>query len=303
MKVKLALVLAGALVICFLPGCRDFTAEEYHQAQADRAAAEGKVAGLEEELEVQKATVADLQTELEARQAEIDDLEAELEARQAQIADLEAELEGYPAQIADLEAELETYLAQIADLETELETYLAQIADLEAQLEAAQEETTTTDGTTEETPEPSIPLDEEDFRYRGFEGRLVSVHVAAANATWTDNKVTVSLEITNTSTRKIYLDLLQVEAYDQMYIWGEWEITEEGETTVGVSPLAIYPTWQEDRETLWPGETLRFDTEWTFGPLSDEITVKFSVIRTLEDKIKYASDDVIPLLTVIRPSS
>ena len=280
MKVKLALSVLGALVICFLPGCRDFAAEEYSQAKAGRAEAQAMVLELQRELQAERAKVAELESELEACQAEIADLETQLKERRAEITDLEIERQAYQADIAELKAELMRCQAQIAALEAELETSEPEII-------------------ATETEEPTA-LQEEDFRYRGFEGRLVSVQVATVNATWDGNKLTVTFELTNTCQRKIHLDLLQVEAHDQMLMKGESEAPVDPENPE--APLVIYPTLQ-DNEWAWPGETVRFDAVWIFGPLSKVITIEFSVVRTREDTFKYAVDDIIPSLTVTRPSS
>jgi len=235
-----------------------------------------------------EATIAELESELATHQTEIADVEAELKALHdtysSKIADLQAELETYQVEIASHGTELETYQAEIADLEDE-------IATLEAELATYQTET----GTTEEgtpPPEPAF-LQEEDLRYRGYEGRLISVRVVMVDATWDENTVTISWELTNTSSRRIHLDLLSVKAHDQMGIWGESDDP--------VEPLVIYPDLQ-DIEMPWPGETVQFNTEWLFGPRSDEITVEFVVVRSQEDTLNYASDDVLPNFYVTRPS-
>lgn len=93
MKSKLVLVLVGALVLSFLPGCRDFTMEEYYEAKAERAEAQEIIAELQAQLKVEEATVAELRRELETSQASNAELELELEAHQARITELIAQLE------------------------------------------------------------------------------------------------------------------------------------------------------------------------------------------------------------------
>jgi len=281
MKVKLAVSVLGILAICLLPGCQDHTAEQYSQAVADRAKAQARVLELQRELQAEQAeqaTVAELESELETYQAEITDLEAELEALQ----------ETYHTNIADLEAELEA----------QLEAYRAEIADLEAELEAYQAETATTEEEPPPPPPPTEPeptfLQEETLSYRGFEGRLISIRVTMVDASWDENRLTVSWEVTNKSKRKIYLNLLSVESRDQMGITGE--------SDDAVAPLVIYPDLQ-DIQMPWPGETVAFNIEWEFGPLSEEITIEFVVVRSQEDYYKYAADDILRSFYVTHPSN
>jgi len=280
MKVKLAVAVLGILAICLLPSCQDHTAEQYSQAVADRAKAQARVLELQRELQ---AKVAELESELEAHQTEVAELESELEAHQTEVPDLQAELEAYRADIADLEVQLEAYRAEIADLEAELEAYQAETA------------------TTEEEPPPPPPtepeptfLQEETLSYRGFEGRLISIRVTMVDANWDENRLTVSWEITNTSKRKIYLNLLSVKARDQMGIWGQ--------SADAVEPVPIYPDLQ-DIQMPWPGETVAFNIEWEFGPLSEEITIEFVVVRSQEDYYKYAADDILRSFYVTHPSN
>jgi len=273
MKVKLALAVTGILAICLLPSCRDYTSAEYVEAVTNYAEAQGKIVKLNAELQQKQAKVAELESELETHQTDVADLEAELEALQ----------ETYDTNIADLEAQLEAYRADIADLEAELEAYLAETA------------------TTEEEPLPPPPtepeptfLQEETLSYRGFEGILASVRVTMLDASWDENKLTVSWELTNTGKRRIYLNLLSVKAHDQMGIWGENADSEE--------PVPIYPDLQ-DIQMPWPGETVAFNIEWEFGPLSEEITIDFVVVRSQEDYYKYAADDILRSFYVTHPSN
>ena len=258
MKVKLALAVVGALFISLLPGCRDFTMEEYQEARAERTEAQAKVAELEVELEAEQETVTGIREELEA----------------------------YQTDVAELEAELETSRAKIAELEAELARWRSGAL------------------TTEETspPEQPTPLQEEDFRYRGYEGRLVSVQVTMLNATWDNNKLTVTWELTNKTNRKIYLTLLAVKAHDQMGLKGEWKVEDEDddEEEFSEEPRAIYPTLQEGVETPWPGETVQFNAEWEFGPLSEVITIDFILVPSGGEVPEYLEDEVIPSFTVTR---
>ena len=251
MKVKLALAIVGALVICLLPGCRDFIMEEYQEARAERAEAQAQVADLQAELEAVQATVTEIQRELETSQARITELETELETSQAGITELETELENGQAGIA----------------------------------------------TSEETPPTveSTPLQEENLRYREYEGRLVTVHMAILDATWNNDKLTVSWELTNKANRKIHLDYLGVKARDQMWIKGEWKVEEE---EFSEEPRKIYPTLQEDVETPWPGEKLQFETVWKFGPLSEKITIVF-VVYDKDGEIEEEDEYNLPEFTLV----
>jgi len=269
MKVKLALSVLVVLTICLLPGCRDYTSEEYIEAVTNYSAAQGQIVRLNAALQEKETALAELTSELETYTNEIADLETELETSQAE------------------------YQAQIADLEAELETLRADIADLEAELEASQPDETPT---TEEPPPPPEPtyLQQEELRYRGYEGKLVSMRITMLEAAWNANTVTISWELANTCQRRIHLTLLSVESHDQMNLYGE-----SGDVT---PPLLIYSDLQDDLEMPWPGETVSFDTVWAFGPLSEDITIKFIVVRTLADDIKYAADDVLPWFYLTRPS-
>ncbi len=239
MKVKSVLTILGVLVICFLLGCGQGDGEKY-RVETELAAAQAKVAELQAELGVQKATVTELQGELEACQVKI----VELEACQAKIAELEA----CQAKIAELEA----CQRKIVLLEAEMEALQALIP------------------TPEASPQSSGPISiqEEVFSYTGFGNTRASVSLAMLDAQWADNTLTVSWELNNACDHKILLDLLLVRARDQMRNWGETEFTDSE------APIAIYPSLQ-DTQQLWPGETVRFDAEWKFGPLSDVITVTF----------------------------
>lgn len=274
MKVKLALAVAGILAICLLPSCRDYTSDEYVEAVTNYAEAQGKIVKLNAELQEKQAKVAELESELEAHQTEVADLEAELETLQ------------------------ETHHTNVADLQAELEAYRADIADLEAELEAYQAETATTEEEPPPPPPPTEPeptfLQEETLSYRGFEGVLASVRMTMVDATWDENKLTVSWEVTNTGKRRIYLDLLSVKARDQMGIWGE--------INDSVEPVPIYPDLQ-DIQMPWPGEIVAFNIEWEFGPLSEEITIEFVVVRSQEDYYKYAADDILRSFYVTHPSN
>ena len=278
MKVKLAVAVAGILAICLLPSCRDYTSDEYVEATTNYAEAQGKIVKLNAQLQEKQAKVAELESELEAHQTEVADLEAELEALQ----------ETYHTNIADLEAQLEALQ----------EAYDTNIAALEAELEAYQAETATTEEEPPPPPPPTEPeptfLQEETLSYRGFEGVLVSVRMTMLDASWDENKLTVSWEVTNAGKRRIYLNLLSVKARDQMGIWGE--------INDSVEPVPIYPDLQAI-QMPWPGETVAFNIEWEFGPLSEEITIEFVVVRSQEDYLKYAADDILRSFYVTRPSS
>lgn len=123
---------------------------------------------------------------------------------------------------------------------------------------------------------------------------LASIRMAILDATWEENKLIISWELTNMSKRRIYLNLLSVKAHDQMRIWGESGGSSE--------PLLIYPNLQ-DIQMPWPGETVQFNTEWQFGPRSEEITVEFVVVRSQEDTFTYGADDVLPFFYVAPPAN
>lgn len=257
MKSKLVLVLVGALVLSFLPGCRDFTMEEYYEAKAERTEAREIIAELEAQLKVEEATVAGLRRELETSQARNAELELELEAHQARITEL---------------------VAQLAICQTNPPV-------------------------TEETP--PIPIQEKTFMYRGFEYKLTTVEVAMVEATWDGDKFTTSWELTNTSRRKIHLDLLAVKAYDQMELKGERRKTDDedndnGEVEYTEAAIVLYPDLQDDIEMAWPGQTVKFNTEWIFGPRSEVITVEFFVVRE-DDPPEHLQDELIPFFTITRP--
>jgi TolA-binding protein len=188
-------------------------------------------------------------------------------------------LETYKAKVSELEKEVEAQKHTIDQLETAISTYQDRITELEAQLGNV------LDAQTQETsPQSSTPLQEEQFRYRGHENMLTSVRVAILDALWDENKLTISWELTNASTRKIYLNLLKITAYDQMNIRGE---NEEGDTE-----FAIYPDLQ-DIQTPWPGEKVTFDSTLIFGPGSEQITIEFIVPDLF-------NDESIPYLTLTR---
>jgi hypothetical protein len=198
------------------------------------------------------------------------------------VAELENQLASQQTLVEELQGEIEASKARIEELEAGIETHQATIAELQAELERGPVETPGT----EEDSSPPTPLQEEQFRYRGYADLLVSVRVAILNATWTDDKLLISWELTNTSQRRIYLDRLKMLAYDQMKIRGE---SGEDEETI----IALYDDIQDDVEMPWPGEPLRFETEWVFGPLSREITIEFIVPKLF-------NDEPIPLFTVTR---
>ena len=258
MKIKLALAILGILAICFLPGCRDLTMEEYQEARAERAEAQAKVAELQAQLEAEQATLAETQEELEASQAEI----------------------------AELETELETYKAKVDELETELERLRAGPYLIE-----------------EDSSSESTPLQEKDLKYIGYEGRFgqfTSVNAAIIDASWDNDKLTVTWELTNTTNRKIHLDLLAVKARDQMWLKGEWEVEDEDDEIVtSEEPIPVYPTLQDDIETPWPGEIVRITTEWQFGPLSEKITIEFVVLDE-EGEVLEDEDNILPPFTLMR---
>ena len=252
MKVKLALAVVVTLFICLLPGCRDFTMEEYQEARAERTEAQAKVTELEAELAAEQETVKAIREELEANQADIAELEAELETSQSRISELEAELWKWQTGIYP------------------------------------EEEPT--------PPEPPPPLQEEDFRYRGFERKIASVHMIMLSATWDNHKLTVAWELENTSTRKIYLNLLAVKAHDQMGLRGEMKV--DSEVTEGA--VAIYPSLQDVIKIPWPGETVQFTTEWEFGPLSEVVTIDFILVPSEGVVPEYIVNEPIPSFTVTR---
>ena len=196
-------------------------------------------------------------------------------------------------QIVRLNAALQEKETEVAELTSELETLRADITDLEAELETYQPDETPPTEEPPPQPEPDY-LQQEELRYRGYEGRLVSMRMTMLEAAWNANTVTISWELTNTCQRRIYLALLSVESHDQMNLYGE-----SGDVT---PPLLIYSDLQDDLEMPWPGETVSFYTVWEFGPLSEDITIKFIVVRTMADDIKYAADDVLPWFYLTRPS-
>jgi len=252
MKVKLALAILGVLVICSLSGCQEVYQPSYDMLKADLAEAQAKIA----------------------------EREAKIAEREAKIAELQAELEAEQDRVTELQTQLEAYQAKTAHLQTELAICQAAIAK------------------TEETPPPPKPppLQEEDFSYKGFEDETSSIRVAMLNATWQDNRATVSWEVTNTCKRKIFLNLLSVKARDQMWQEGAFvgqrvqfkEWGERGFKDVE-DPVSLAPTLLKQQK-LWPGQTVQFDTTWTFGPLSKDITINFiavySVFKEDEEPIK-----------------
>lgn len=274
MKGRLALTVVVALAISLLPGCRDFITEEYQEARAERTEAQAKVAVLEAELEAVHKTITDIQKELEVNRAEMAELKAELEKSQTKVSELEAELKTYQTKVSQLESELEKWQTGIYTMEDIIPS------------------------------EQLTPLQEEDFRYRGFEYRIASVHVVMLSATWNNDKLTVSWELENKSTRKIYLNLLAVKAHDQMGLKGERKVIDEEngvsdeENGVTEEAVAIYPDLQDDIKTPWPGETVQFTTEWEFGPLSEVITIDFILVPSEGMVPQYLANEVIPSFTV-----
>lgn len=131
------------------------------------------------------------------------------------------------------------------------------------------------------TPEPSppppkelTPLQDEDFKYTGFEGKLASVHIAMLKTAWHENKLTASWKLTNTCDHKILLNLLEVEAYDQMDNRGHHGFR-DGDKPLAICPSLTYAPSGIAECKLWPSETVQFDSKWTFGPLSERVTITF----------------------------
>lgn len=243
MKVKLALAILGVLVICSLSGCQEVYQPSYNMLKADLAEAQAKIA----------------------------EREAEIAEREAKIAELQAELEVEQDRVTEIERQLETYQAKTAELQRELEICQAEIAKIEETL----------------PPPKPAPLQEEDFSYKGFEDETGSIQVAMLNAIWEDNTVTVSWEVTNTCKRKIFLNLLSVKARDQMWQKGAFvgqrvQFKEWGESGFKdvEDPVSLAPTLL-NQQKLWPGQTVQFDTTWTFGPLSKELTIDFIVVYSV----------------------
>lgn len=257
MRSRLALAIIIAFVLGLFPGCRDITLEEYHQARAERAEAEAKLADIEAQLKTERETAAEARKELETSQQRVTELETELKECQTKV--------------TELEEELEICLAQLPA-----------------------EETTS-------SPSPT-PLLEQDLKYRGYELKLTYVRVTILTATWDDNTLTVSWKLTNTSNRKIYLSLLQFEAYDQMYLRGEHvyhDVAGDNEIDYSEEPIVIYPDLQDDILTPWPGESLDFTTTWKFGPVSEEITIEFSPVRDESVYVEYP-EEILPLFIIKR---
>lgn len=245
MKVKLALAILAVLVICSLSGCQDVYQPSYAMIEADLARAEAKIAEREAKIAEREVRIAELEAELKVEQGTVTEIQTQLEAHQAKIAGLEKELEICQAEIAVME-------------ETPL------------------------------PPSKPVPLQEEDFSYRAFEDETDdSVHVVMLSPTWNNNTLTVSWELTNTSKHKIFLNLLSVKARDQMWEKGVFvgqrvQFKEWGESGFKdvEDPVSVCPTLQSTQK-LWPGETVQFDTKWTFGPLSDDITINFIVVYSV----------------------
>lgn len=253
MKTRLAITITAVLLIGLLSGCRDFLAEDYQAARDERTEAVKQAAELQAEL-------ADVQTRLTEIQQELVAYRNEIDAGNAANADA----------IEQAESRAETLETDITQLESELAKWQSGIYP-----------------EVETPPQPPEPLQEEDFRYRGFENRITRVHISMLNATWDDNKLTIKWELENTATRKIYLNLLAVKARDQMGLRGERTVDD----TVTENEVTIYPGLQETVDTPWPGEMVRFTTVWEFGPLSEEITIDFLLVSSGDTVPVYINDE------------
>ncbi len=246
MKIRLAITVTAVLLIGLFSGCRDFLAEDYQAAREERAEAVEQVAELQAEL-------ANAQTRLTDIQQELDDYLNEIETGN------EADAAANAAAIEQAESRAETLETEVTLLESELAKWQSGIYP-----------------EVETPPEPPEPLQEENFRYRGFENMITRVHISMLSATWDDNKLTIKWELENTTTRKIYLNLLAIKAGDQMGLRGERTV----DNTVTENEVTIYPGLQETVDSPWPGEMVRFTTVWEFGPLSEEITIDFLLVSS-----------------------
>ena len=213
-------------------------------------------------------------------QAKVAELEAELEAVQERVTEIQQELDASREDDTPVdEPEIDTSQDKITELETELEKWRTGVYPEE-----------------EPAPEPPTPLQREDFRYRGFDNRIVSIHMTMLDAIWDNNKLTVQWELENTGTRKIYITLLAVKAHDQMGLRGE----RHADDTVTEEAVRIYPTLQDNIDTPWPGEKVRFTTAWEFGPRSTEITVDFLLMSSGSTVPEYIDGELLPTFTVYR---
>ena len=191
--------------------------------------------------------------QMDRLEADLAQAQADLTEAQAKVAEFEPELGVEQAATLEAQKQLEAYQARIIELEKELQT-------CQVKLVAAMEPPP--------PPQPRFPLQEFNFVYKGSECNDTQVYVAMLNAVWDSNRLTVSWELTNNSDRKILLDRLSIEAYDQMESKGESSFKS------AEAPVAIYPSLQNTLK-LWPGSTVSFDSVWTFGPRSEVITIKF----------------------------
>ena len=126
--------------------------------------------------------------------------------------------------------------------------------------------------------------------------------MAVLKATWNDSSFTVLLYLTNKTNRKIYLNLLQFEAYDQMYLRGEHvyhDDDDDNEIDYSERHIAVYPDIQDDVQTPWPGESVNFTDTWKFGPASKEITIEFSPVRDEDSHVEYP-EEILPLFIIKR---
>ncbi len=252
MKIRLAITVTAVLLIGLLSGCRDFLAEDYQAARDERAEAVKQVAELQAEL-------TEVQTRLTEIQQELDDYRNEIKTDNDDNSDAIEQAE------SRAESRAETLETEITLLESELAKWQSGIYP-----------------EVETPPEPPVPLQEKDYRYQGFESKITRVHISMLSATWNDNKLTIKWELENTTTRKIYLNLLAVKAGDQMNLRGERIVN----NTVSEAPVTIYPGLQGTVDSPWPGEMVRFTTVWEFGPLSEEVTIDFLLV---------ASGDTVPV--------